>query len=108
MCDTTGNHNHKHGVRTPQEKACGDIRNNMALQMDLLTKIEAQLAVIGDEDYPMVGAIVHSLEHLKADLKRGVAEQMQLLNALDPQQAGFFSDDEAAAHDHDHEHAHAH
>lgn len=107
MCDTTGNHSHKHGVRTPQEKAYGDLRGNIALQMDLLTKVEAQLAVIGSEDFPMVGAIVHSLEHLKGDLKKGIAEQFQLINALDEQQAAFFSD-EGGEHEHGHAHAHAH
>ncbi|MBI5136762.1 MAG: hypothetical protein HZA24_05425 [Nitrospirae bacterium] len=118
MCDTTGNHSHKHGVRTSQEKAYGDIRNNIAIQMDLLTKIEGQLAVIGAEDFPMVGAIVHTLEHLKGDLKKGVAEQFQLLNALDAQQAAFFNeddhghghghDDDDHGHDHGHEHGHEH
>ncbi|MFQ5467808.1 MAG: DNA gyrase subunit A, partial [Kiloniellaceae bacterium] len=51
--------------------------------MDLLTKVEAQLAVIGAEEFPMVGAIVHTLEHLKADLKKNIAELVQLMNALD-------------------------
>ncbi len=104
MCDTTGNHSHAHGVRTSQEKAYGDIRNNISIQLDLLTKVEAQLAVIGAEDFPMVGAIVHTLEHIKADTKKAVADQFQLLNALDPQQAAFFSEEE---HSHDHGHAHA-
>lgn len=109
MCDTTGNHSHKHGVRSSQEKAYGDIRNNIAIQMDLLTKIEGQLAVIGAEDFPMVGAIVHTLEHLKGDLKKGVAEQFQLLNALDAQQAAFFNeDDHGHGHDHDDDHGHDH
>ncbi|MDH5527664.1 MAG: hypothetical protein OEY97_10195 [Nitrospirota bacterium] len=104
MCDTTGNHSHSHGVRTSQEKAYGDLRNDIAIQMDLLTKVEAQLAVIGAEDFPMVGAIVHTLEHLKADLKKNVAELIQLLNALDAEQAAYFSGD----HEHESEHAHAH
>ena len=120
MCDTTGNHMHKHGVRTSQEKAYGDLRNDIAIQMDLLTKVEAQLAVIGAEDFPMVGAIVHTLEHLKGDLKRNVAELIQLINALDAEQASYFDNGahehgdngghahEAHGHEHGHEHAHAH
>ncbi len=106
MCDTTGNHSHSHGVRTSQEKAYGDIRNNISIQLDLLTKVEGQLAVIGAEDFPMVGAIVHTLEHVKADIKKAVADQFQLLNALDPQQAAFFGEEEVS-HDHGHDHAHA-
>jgi hypothetical protein len=124
MCDTTGNHMHKHGVRTSQEKAFGDLRNDIAIQMDLLTKVEGQLAVIGAEDFPMVGAIVHTLEHLKGDLKRNIAELVQLINALDAEQAAYFGDgghehaghehgngDHGHAHgehEHGHEHAHAH
>lgn len=120
MCDTTGNHSHKHGVRTSQEKALGDLRGDIAIQMDLLTKVEGQLAIIGAEDFPMVGAIVHTLEHLKADLKRNVAELIQLINALDAEQAAYSDNGaghEAAhehgheaehGHDHGHEHAHAH
>jgi len=104
MCDTTGNHSHSHGVRTSQEKAFGDLRSNITIQMDLLTKVEAQLAVIGAEDFPMVGAIVHTLEHAKSDLKKGIADHIQLINALDAQQAAFFTEEE---HDHDHGHAHA-
>jgi len=104
MCDTTGNHSHSHGVRTSQEKAYGDIRSNITIQMDLLTKVEAQLAVIGAEDFPMVGAIVHSLSHLKGDLKKGIADQIQLINALDAEQAAYFAEE----HDHEAEHAHAH
>jgi hypothetical protein len=107
MCDTTGNHSHKHGVRTSQEKACGDLRTNIAIQYDLLTKVEAQLAVIGSEEFPMVGAIVHTLEHLKADLKRNVAELIQLMNALDAEQAAYFSEEEHG-HEHEHEHGHEH
>jgi hypothetical protein len=124
MCDTTGNHMHKHGVRTSQEKAFGDLRNDIAIQMDLLTKVEGQLAIIGAEDFPMVGAIVHTLEHLKGDLKRNIAELVQLINALDAEQAAYFGDgghehaghehgngDHGHAHgehEHGHEHAHAH
>jgi hypothetical protein len=119
MCDTTGNHSHKHGVRTSQEKAYGDLRNDIAIQMDLLTKVEAQLAIIGAEDFPMVGAIVHTLEHLKGDLKRNVAELIQLINAMDAEQAAYFSDNGHSheghapeahehGHEHGHEHAHAH
>jgi hypothetical protein len=128
MCDTTGNHMHKHGVRTSQEKAYGDLRNDIAIQMDLLTKVEGQLAVIGAEEFPMVGAIVHTLEHLKGDLKRNVAELIQLINALDAEQAAYFGDtghdhgpeghshdheghehgDEAHEHGHEHGHEHAH
>jgi len=120
MCDTTGNHMHKHGVRTSQEKAYGDLRNDIAIQMDLLTKVEGQLAVIGAEDFPMVGAIVHTLEHLKGDLKRNVAELIQLINALDAEQAAYFGDGghehegheheahEHEAHEHGHEHGHEH
>jgi len=104
MCDTTGNNMHKHGVRTSQEKAFGDLRNDIAIQMDLLTKVEGQLAVIGAEEFPMVGAIVHTLEHLKGDLKRNVAELIQLINALDSEQAAYFGD-EAHGHDHGHDHA---
>jgi hypothetical protein len=123
MCDTTGNHMHKHGVRTSQEKAFGDLRNDIAIQMDLLTKVEGQLAIIGAEDFPMVGAIVHTLEHLKGDLKRNIAELVQLINALDAEQAAYFGDgphehgngngdhahgEHEHGHEHGHEHAHAH
>ncbi|MFQ5507801.1 MAG: hypothetical protein ACE5FN_00535 [Leptospirillia bacterium] len=107
MCDTTGNHSHSHGVRTSQEKAYGDLRNDIAIQMDLLTKVEAQLAVIGAEEFPMVGAIVHTLGHLKADLKKHIAELVQLMNALDSEQAAYFAG-EHEAHDHSEGHAHAH
>jgi hypothetical protein len=121
MCDTTGNHSHKHGVRSAQEKAYGDLRIDIAAQMDLVTKVEGQLAVIGSEEFPMVGAIVHTLEHLKGDLKRNIAELIQLMNALDAEQAAYFSEEGAGAehehghehgqehgHEHGHEHAHAH
>jgi|GEM_PF-1158330 hypothetical protein len=107
MCDTTGNHSHKHGVRTAQEKAYGDLRGNIAQQMDLLTKVEAQLAVIGSEEFPMVGAIVHTLEHLKGDLKRNIAELIQLNNALDAEQAAYFAEEAGHTHEHE-EHAHGH
>ena len=127
MCDTTGNHSHKHGVRTSQEKAYGDLRTDIAIQLDLMTKVEGQLAVIGSEEFPMVGAIVHTLEHLKSDLKRNVAELFQLINALDAEQAAYFGEEHEHdhgdeghehgdhghehgehGHEHGHEHAHAH
>ncbi len=108
MCDTTGNHSHSHGVRTSQEKAYGDLRNNITIQMDLLTKVEAQLAVIGAEDFPMVGAIVHTLEHLKGDLKKNIAELIQLINALDAEQAAYFGEEHTHEGEHAHEGDHAH
>lgn len=100
MCDTTGNHSHAHGVRSDMEKTLGDIRADLADKLQAITKMEAQVAVIGEADFPQAGEVVHVLNHIKKDEKKHAASLIALLNRLDVEESG--------GEDHEHDHGHGH
>lgn len=104
MCDNAHNHSHVHGVRSDAEKALADLREDLSLCFQLLTKYESQRAVIATADFPAAGQVVHVLEHLMEDQKRHVAELMRLIVEIDPGQRRAF--DSNGHHEHTHTHAH--
>jgi hypothetical protein len=124
MCN---NHSHgqAHGVRSDEEKVCADLRDDLVEKLKSITKLEAQIPVIANEEFPMVNEVTAVLAQIVREEKRHAAALMKLINRLDDVQSEMFLsglklDDQAHDHDdhddhehgdhsHDHsEHGHAH
>ncbi|MFI5304509.1 MAG: hypothetical protein ACHQYP_06900 [Nitrospiria bacterium] len=120
MCN---NHSHgqAHGVRSDEEKVCADLRDDLVEKLRSITKLEAQIPVIAEEEFPMVNEVTAVLAQVVREEKRHAAALMKLINKLDEVQSEMFlsglkiddhdeeHDHSHGEHDHDHsEHGHAH
>jgi hypothetical protein len=117
MCN---NHSHgqAHGVRSDEEKVCADLRDDLVEKLKSITKLEAQIPVIANEEFPMVNEVSAVLTQIVREEKRHAAALMKLINRLDDVQSEMFlsglkldehDHDDHDEHDHEHgEHSHDH
>ena len=109
MCNTHS-HGHAHGVRSDEEKVCADLRDDLVEKLRSITKLEAQIPVIAEEEFPMVNEVTAVLAQIVREEKRHAAALMKLINKLDDVQSEMFLTGlkvEEIDHDHDdHDHAH--
>lgn len=103
MCNTHSN-GHAHGVRSDQDKAVADLREDLIEELRLITKYDAQIPVIASEDFEGVDDVVHVLGHIRDEHKHAVGTLMEFINRLDAGQRA------ASGHEHETEHEteHAH
>jgi hypothetical protein len=101
MCNTHSN-GHAHGVRSDAGKAVADLRDDLIEELKLVTKYEAQIPVIGAEDFPEVDDVVQVLGHIRDEHQHAVNTLIEFINRLDADQKT------AGAHEDRHEHGEAH
>ena len=82
MCNTHS-HGQAHGVRTDTEKAMADLRDDLVEELKLTNKYEAQIPVIGTEDFPEVDEVVKVLIQIRDDHKEASARLIRLLGKMD-------------------------
>ncbi len=109
MCGTGSDHSHSHGTLSDAEKALADLRNDLTEVLGLINKLEYQKAVISGSDFPAVGEVVHTLEHLLEDEKEHAAILIELIAEIDvAQREKFEGNGDEDEHEHGHEHGHEH
>jgi rubrerythrin len=117
MCNNHA-HGQAHGVRSNEDKVCADLRDNLVAKLNGITKIEAQIPVIAEEDFPMVNEVTAVLAQIVREEKRHAAALMKLINKIDQVQSEMFLSglriEETDDHDHEHDdtdhgaHSHEH
>jgi len=105
MCNTHSN-GHAHGVRSDQDKAMADLRDDLIEELKLVTKYDAQIPVIASEDFPQVDDVVHILGHIRDEHKHAVTTLIEYINRLEDGQKSAHSHEDK--HEHSGEHAHQH
>ncbi len=98
MCNTHS-HGSAHGVRSDSEKAMADLRDDLIEELRLVNKYEAQIPVVGTEDFPEVDDVVKMLIEIRDDHKSMAARLGQMLGKMDSAQAELTG---AGHHDHSH------
>jgi len=107
MCNTHSN-GHAHGVRSDQDKAVADLRDDLIEELKLITKYEAQIPVIAGEDFPGVDDVVHVLGHIRDEHKHAVNTLLEFINRLDEGQKAASAHEHEDKHEHGDAHAHQH
>jgi hypothetical protein len=107
MCNTHSN-GHAHGVRSDQDKAVADLRDDLIEELRLITKYDAQIPVIASEDFEGVDDVVHVLGHIRDEHKHAVGTLMEFINRLDAGQRAAAGHEHEAEHEHGGEHGHQH
>jgi hypothetical protein len=85
-------------VRSDQDKAVADLRDDLIEELKLITKYEAQIPVIAAEDFTGVDDVVHVLGHIRDEHKHAVNTLLEFINRLDAGQKA------ASAHEHEDKH----
>ena len=82
MCNEHS-HGEAHGVRTDAEKAMADLRDDLVEELKLINKYEAQIPVVGTEDFPDVDEVVKTLIEIRDDHKGAAARLIRVLGKMD-------------------------
>ncbi|MEO5657533.1 MAG: hypothetical protein ABIO65_13360 [Nitrospiria bacterium] len=88
------------------DKAVADLRDDLIEELKLITKYEAQIPVIANEDFSGVDDVVHVLGHIRDEHKHAVSTLIEFINRLDEGQraATGHEHDEQGEHDEKHDH----
>ncbi|HXN06956.1 MAG TPA: hypothetical protein VN944_07840 [Nitrospiria bacterium] len=108
MCNTHS-HGGAHGVRSDEEKVCADLRDDLVEKLKSITKIEAQLPIIEEEEFAMANEVCAVLRQIVREEKRHAAALMKMINKIDETQSEMFLTGLQIEEGHDHdEHDHSH